>query len=135
MPSSRAILSDIADLKLDPSKAYTVVKASGRLSAVTAPAVVDHSETVEVKQSPVVVGATAGSAAAGIEPAVTSLELTDQLLSVEDVLLSDSVQDVKTEEAQKVDDVKKKDDKKKKDKKVKSSDEVEPPVVSDPTLD
>lgn len=43
MPSPRAVLADITDLKLDPTKAHRHTKASGRLSHGTSP-VVDQPE-------------------------------------------------------------------------------------------
>lgn len=131
MPSSRAILSDIADLKLDPSKAYTTVKASGRLSASTPIAVL--STSVEEQQSPVV------NTPSVEQLSPSPVDVVLQSGSVQDVLSQDVKEEVQIVQP-KVDDVKKKDDKKKeldkkKDKKAKSSDEVEPTVISDSALD
>lgn len=42
MPSPRAVLADIHDLKLDPTKAHSGVKASGRLHKKVTEEVVDE---------------------------------------------------------------------------------------------
>lgn len=51
MPSPRAVLCDIHDLKLDPTKAHRDVKASGRLAAPESAAAAAKLEVSKPKKS------------------------------------------------------------------------------------
>lgn len=50
MPSPRAVLRDINDLKLDPTKAHRSIKASGRLAVPGIVAIPEHEEVQKLEK-------------------------------------------------------------------------------------
>lgn len=118
MPSSRAVLADITDLKLDPTVAYTTTHVSGRLSKpiiaepVAKPAPVEKP-TQHKAEAPVVV---VTEKKQEIQPAAVKIETVQDMVIEPVEEPKNALKEMKVADNTQVDDKKKvkknKDDKK-----------------------